>query len=165
MNPIERGLDRIGRNVNKRNDVVTLDGLARALVDERNNFEPQFFRKPVQGMPRRVRELHQRRGGYTRYWRLFLKWRWAGHHSLLVSNLSKTSTSETFLLIRKCLPNKNVKFCMFEHKLVFVFKRCSFGWHCACVLTLPLLCRIQWNLVLKLSINMDASECNEIKCV
>ena len=57
MNPIEHCCDRIGRNVDIRNDVVTLDNLARALVDEWNNLEPQFLRKPVQGMPRRVREL------------------------------------------------------------------------------------------------------------
>ena len=41
MNPIEHCWDRIGRNVNKRNDVVTLDDLA--LVDEWNNLEPSFF--------------------------------------------------------------------------------------------------------------------------
>ena len=58
---------RIGRNVNKRNNIVTLDDLARAPVDEWNNLEPQCLRKLVQGMPRRVRQLRQRRGGYTRY--------------------------------------------------------------------------------------------------
>ena len=67
MNPIEHVWDRMGRNVCKRNDVVTFDYLERALVDEWNNLEPPFLRKQVQGMPRRVRELHQRRGGYTRY--------------------------------------------------------------------------------------------------
>ena len=66
MNPIEHCWDRIGCYVNKRNDVVTLDDLARALVDEWNNLEPKFLRKLVQGMPQQVRELHQRRG-YTRY--------------------------------------------------------------------------------------------------
>ena len=67
MNPIEHVLDLIGRNVCKRNDVVTLDYLVRALVDEWTNLELQFLRKLVQGMPRQVQELHQRRGGYTRY--------------------------------------------------------------------------------------------------
>lgn len=67
MNPIEHCWDRIGRNVYKRNDVATLNDLACALVDEWNNLDPRFLRKLVQGMPRRVRELHQRGGGYTRY--------------------------------------------------------------------------------------------------
>ena len=67
MNPIEHILDDMGRNVCKRNDVVTLDDLVRALVVELNNLEPQFLRKVVKGMPRRVRELHQRRGGFARY--------------------------------------------------------------------------------------------------
>ena len=67
MNPMEHCWDRIGRYVYKRNDVATLDDLARALVDEWNNLEPRFLRKLVQGMPRRVGELHQRREGYTRY--------------------------------------------------------------------------------------------------
>ena len=67
MNPIEHVWDPLGRYVCKRNDVVTLDALVRALVDEGNNLEPWFRRKLVQGMPRRVRELHQLRGGYTRF--------------------------------------------------------------------------------------------------
>ena len=56
MNPIEHVLDLIRRNVCKRNDVVTLDYLVRALVDEWNNLEPQFLRKLVQGMPWQVEE-------------------------------------------------------------------------------------------------------------
>ena len=52
MNPIEHVLDGMGRNVCKRNGVVTLDDLIRALVDVWNNLEPQFLRKLVQGMPR-----------------------------------------------------------------------------------------------------------------
>ena len=67
MNPIEHVWVRMGRDVCKRNEVVTLDDLARALVDEWNNLEPRFLRKILQGMPRRVRVLHQRRGGHTRY--------------------------------------------------------------------------------------------------
>ena len=67
MNPIKHVWDRMGRKVCKRNNVVTLDDLVHALVDEWNNLEPWFLRKLVQGMPRRVRSLHQRRGGYTRY--------------------------------------------------------------------------------------------------
>ena len=58
MNPIELVWDRMGRNVCKRNDVVTPDDLVRALVEEWNNLEPRCVRKLVQGMPRRVRELH-----------------------------------------------------------------------------------------------------------
>ena len=67
MNPALHVWVRVGRNVNKRNDVITLDDLVRALVDEWNNLEPMCLRKLVQSMPRRVRELHQRRGGYIRY--------------------------------------------------------------------------------------------------
>ena len=67
MNPIVHVCEPIGRYVCKRYDVVTLDDLVRALVDEWNNLEPLFLRKLVQGMPRRVRELHQRRGGYTSF--------------------------------------------------------------------------------------------------
>ena len=52
MNTIEHCWDRIGRNGNKRSDVVTLDDLARALVDEQKNLDPQFLRKLMQGMPR-----------------------------------------------------------------------------------------------------------------
>ena len=61
MNPIEHVWDHMGRNVCKRNDVVTLDDLVRALVNEWNNLQPRFFfKKLVQGMSQRVRELHQR---------------------------------------------------------------------------------------------------------
>ena len=67
MHPIEHVLDRMGRNVCKRNEVLTLDDLVRALVKELNYLEPQFLGKLVQGMPWRVQEYHQRRGGYTRY--------------------------------------------------------------------------------------------------
>ena len=67
MNPIEHVWDRMGRNVCKRNDVLMLEDLVRAFVDEWNNLEPRFLRKLVQGMPRRVRELHQRRGGNILY--------------------------------------------------------------------------------------------------
>ena len=63
MNPIEHVWDHMGRNVYKRNDVVTLDDIVLALVEEWNNLTPQFLRKLWQGMPRRVQELHQRRGG------------------------------------------------------------------------------------------------------
>ena len=66
MNPINLVWDLMGRNVCKRNDVVMLDDLVCALVDKWDNLEPPFLRKLVQGMPWRVRELHQRRGGYTR---------------------------------------------------------------------------------------------------
>ena len=45
MNPIEHVWDRMGHNVCKRNDVVTLDDLVRSLVDEWNNLDPLFLRK------------------------------------------------------------------------------------------------------------------------
>ena len=52
MNPNAHVWGRIGRNVCKQNDVVTLVDLVRALVDEWNNLEPRFLRKLAQGMPR-----------------------------------------------------------------------------------------------------------------
>ena len=64
MNAIEHFWDNMGRNVCKRNDVVTLDNPVRALVNEWIKLEPRFLRKLVQGMPRQVQELHQRRGGH-----------------------------------------------------------------------------------------------------
>ena len=79
---------RIWCYVFKRNDVVMFDDcvLALSLVDEWNNLEPRFLRKLVQCMPQGVRELHQRKGGYTHYWRRFLKRPWAWWHWLLMSN-------------------------------------------------------------------------------
>ena len=66
MNPIKHIWDRMGRNVCKRNGVVTLDDLVCVLDDEVNNLEPRFHRKVVHGLPQRVQELHKHRGGYTR---------------------------------------------------------------------------------------------------
>ena len=43
MIPIEHIWDPMGRNVCKRNDVVTLDDLVRALVDEWNNLGFRFL--------------------------------------------------------------------------------------------------------------------------
>ena len=145
MNPIKHCWDRIGRNVNKWNDVATFDDLARALVDEWSNFEPQFLQKLVLGMPRRVRELQQRRG-YTRHCHGFLKWRWAGQHSFLWIIYRRHQNWNVFIAY-KCLLNKNVEFCKFKLKLLFFFKRYSFGWNCTSVLILPLLYKIQWHLV------------------
>ena len=126
-------------------------------------WSPHFLWKLVQDMPCRVCELQQHREGYIRYWHQFLKWRWAGQHSLLVSNLSKKSI-ETFLFVTKYFLNKNVEFCKFQLKLLFFCKSYSLVWHCTCILILPFLCKIVWNLALELSINIDVSECNEILC-
>ena len=43
MNPIKHVWDCMGRNVCKQNDIVTLDDLVCALVDEWNNLEPGFL--------------------------------------------------------------------------------------------------------------------------
>ena len=43
MNSTEHVWDRMGRNVCKRNDVIRLDDLVRALVFEWNNLEPMFL--------------------------------------------------------------------------------------------------------------------------
>ena len=47
----EHIFDRMERNVCKQNDVVKLDDLVRALVDEWKKLESRFLRKLVQGMP------------------------------------------------------------------------------------------------------------------
>ena len=44
INPIKHVWGCMGRNVCKRNDVVTLDDIVRALVDEWNNLELRFLR-------------------------------------------------------------------------------------------------------------------------
>ena len=67
MNPIEYMWDCLGCRVNKQNDVDALEDLGRALVKEWNNLEPQFLRKLVQGVRRRICELHQQRGGHAQY--------------------------------------------------------------------------------------------------
>ena len=51
MNPIQLCWGHIGRNIIKRNDVVGLDDLAHAFVDEL-----QFLLKLVQGMAQQVLE-------------------------------------------------------------------------------------------------------------
>jgi transposase len=61
MNPIEHVWDFIGRTINQRNPKYqNIDELRTAILQER-------LRRIVRSMTRRVTELHNKRGGYTRY--------------------------------------------------------------------------------------------------
>lgn len=68
MNPIEHVWDFIGRNLNRRDPPCqNLAELRAAIVDEWRQFPQEKLRRLVHSMPRRVRELHRKRGGCTRY--------------------------------------------------------------------------------------------------
>jgi transposase len=61
MYPIEHVWDFIGRNINQRNPKCqNIDELRTAILQEQ-------LRRLVRSMTRRVTELHNKRGGYTRY--------------------------------------------------------------------------------------------------
>ena len=62
MNPIEHVWDFIGRKINQRNPKCqNIDELKTAI------FPQERLRRLVRSMTRRVTELHNKRGGYTRY--------------------------------------------------------------------------------------------------
>ena len=63
MNPIEYAWDVTYSNEMTSSRLMTL----YVHLSTSGTFGARFLRKLVQGMPRRARELHQRRGGYTRY--------------------------------------------------------------------------------------------------
>ncbi|KAK3105926.1 hypothetical protein FSP39_008699 [Pinctada imbricata] len=68
MNPIEHVLDIIGRKINQ--SVPPCRDLAKlrtVLVHLWNNTAMHILRRLVAGMRRRVVELYQKRGGYTKY--------------------------------------------------------------------------------------------------
>jgi hypothetical protein len=68
MNPIEHVWDFIGRKINQRNPKCqNIDELRTAILQEWQQFPQERLRRLVRGMTRRVTELHNKRGGYTRY--------------------------------------------------------------------------------------------------
>ena len=68
MNPIELVWDFIGRKINQRNPKCqNIDELRTAILQEWQQFPQERFRRLVRSMTRRVTELHNKRGGYTRY--------------------------------------------------------------------------------------------------
>ena len=68
MNPIEHVWDFIGRKIYQRNPKCqNIDELRTAILQEWQQFSQERLRRLVRSMTRRVTELHNRRGGYTRY--------------------------------------------------------------------------------------------------
>ena len=68
MNPIEHVWDQIKRQLNQRYPPCqNLNELRAAIVQEWNLFDQNKLQRLVQGMRRRVNELHRKRGSYTRY--------------------------------------------------------------------------------------------------
>jgi hypothetical protein len=68
MNPIEHVWDFIGRRINQRNPKCqNIDELKTAILQEWQQFHQERLRRLVRGMTRHVTELHNKRGGYTRY--------------------------------------------------------------------------------------------------
>jgi hypothetical protein len=68
MNPIEHLWDYLGKKVNEREQKCqNIAELRTALIEEWQRYPQNKLRRLVQGMRRRVQELLQKRGGYTRY--------------------------------------------------------------------------------------------------
>ena len=58
----------IGRKINQRNPKCqNIDELKTAILQEWQQFPQERLRRLVRSMTRRVTELHNKRGGYTRY--------------------------------------------------------------------------------------------------
>jgi hypothetical protein len=71
MNPLVHVWDFIGRKINQRNPKCqNIDELRTAILQEWQQFPQERLRGLVRSMTRRVTELHNKRGGYTRYWLL-----------------------------------------------------------------------------------------------
>jgi hypothetical protein len=65
MNTIEHVWDFIGRKINQRNPKCqNIDELRTAILQEWQQLPQERL---VRSMTRRVTELHNKRGGYTRY--------------------------------------------------------------------------------------------------
>jgi hypothetical protein len=61
-------MDFIGRKINQRNPKCqNIDELRTAILQEWQQFPQEWLRRLVQSMTRRVTEVHNKRGGYTRY--------------------------------------------------------------------------------------------------
>jgi hypothetical protein len=68
MIPIEHVWDFIGRKINQHNPKCqNIDELRTAILQEWQQFPQERLRRLVRSMARRVTELHNKRGGYTRY--------------------------------------------------------------------------------------------------
>ena len=68
MNHIEHVWDFIGRKINPHNPKCkNIDELRTAILQEWQQFPQERLRCLVRSMTRRVIELHNKRGGYTRY--------------------------------------------------------------------------------------------------
>ena len=68
MNHIEHVLDFIGGKINQRNPrCQNIDELRTAILQEWQQFPQERLWRLVRSMRRRVTELHNKRGGYTRY--------------------------------------------------------------------------------------------------
>ena len=68
MNHIEHVWDIIGRKINQRNPKCqNIDELRTAILQEWEHFPQERLRRLVRSMTRRVTELHNKGGGYTRY--------------------------------------------------------------------------------------------------
>jgi transposase len=68
MNSIEHVWDFIGRKINQRNlKCQNIDELRTGILQEWQQFHQERLRRLVRCMTRRVTELHNKRGGYTRY--------------------------------------------------------------------------------------------------
>jgi hypothetical protein len=68
MNPIEHVWDFIGRKINQRNlKCQNIDELRTAILQEWQQFPQEWLRRLVRSMTWCVTELHNKRGGYTRY--------------------------------------------------------------------------------------------------
>ena len=68
MNPIEYVWDFIDRKINQRNPKCqNIDELRTGILQEWQQFPQERLRRLVRSMTRRVTELHNKHGGYTRY--------------------------------------------------------------------------------------------------
>ena len=68
MNPIQHVWDFIGRTINQRNPKCqNIDELRAAILQGWQQFPQERLRRLVRSMTSRVTELHNKRGGYTRY--------------------------------------------------------------------------------------------------
>ena len=68
MNPLEHVWDFIGRQINQRNPKCqNSDELRTAILHEWQQFPQERLRRLVGSMTRRVTELHNKPGRYTRY--------------------------------------------------------------------------------------------------
>jgi hypothetical protein len=66
--PYRACMGLFGRKINQRNPKCqNIDELRTAILQEWQQFPQERLRRLVRSMTRRVAELHNKRGGYTRY--------------------------------------------------------------------------------------------------